>query len=185
MKYLLPLVAVIALGAGCSNAPTPAVAPQPAAVAPSEPPPRNALEAALQAKRDAAETSSPSTSASSTPTQLDAKDLQPAVAYIRAGRLSALDKVTLQKKLIEPATAYYNEKEKKLVSIMITAPETSKLSFDVVFIMKDGSNESFGYGSLGEDTFYWVPDCMDAESCNFSPAFIKKYPQITVKYGVK
>lgn len=57
MKYLLPLVALIALGAGCSNAPAPAVAPQPAAVAPSEPPPRNALEAALRAQRDAAATS--------------------------------------------------------------------------------------------------------------------------------
>lgn len=109
-------------------------------------------------------------------------DLQPVVAYIHPELLTTQDRAVLQTKLIAPVTDFYNETAKNVVSILITVPQKAKDSFDTVIIMKDGRTDTFGYGSKGVDTYWWVPDCLTTDNCHFTQTFKAKYPDIVKGY---
>jgi hypothetical protein len=114
----------------------------------------------------------------SAPQEPASADLKPAVAFIRPGLLTPQNKAILQKKLVEPITAFHNEKIKNVVALLITVPSTPTMDYTVVIITKDGGTEEFGFSLKGENTRWWLPTCMDADDCGFTTAFKTKYPEI-------
>lgn len=107
--------------------------------------------------------------------------LAPAVAFVRGGLLNEKggEKLELQKKLVEPLMAYYNEDTKKIQSITIEVPSVKGSPYVINTVMH-GENGygvmSFEYGLRGSSLEYWKPSC--EENCQFSEKFKAKYPQL-------
>lgn len=107
----------------------------------------------------------------------------PIVQYERPGLLFGTEKgekelKNLEEKLIAPMSDYYNEKEIKLVAILITIPTEIGETYEVSTIAVPNSSGSGGFlfGKRELDYGYWKPECMGP--CDFSEFFKNKYPQI-------
>lgn len=106
----------------------------------------------------------------------------PIVQYERHGLLFGTEKgekelKKLEEKLISPLTDYYNEKEIKLIAIIITIPTDIGIPYDVNTVSVPGvGSGGFIFGKRELDYDFWKPECMGP--CEFSELFKKKYPQI-------
>ena len=116
------------------------------------------------------------------PLLIEPVDLAPAVTYLQEGLLRSQDKNILQTRLIAPLTAYYNETEKYIIAVAITVPQKLGAPYSILAIDKNGGHDEFSFGQFGKDYETWIPDCMSAADCNFSPAFKAKYPEIVSKF---
>ncbi|GBE17204.1 hypothetical protein BMS3Abin15_01041 [bacterium BMS3Abin15] len=100
----------------------------------------------------------------------------PVVVYERPGLLTPAEKTNLEKKMVNPFFAYYNEEEINYVTMSVEVPINPGEAYSVLAIYKNGGSMGFLFGERGGDYDYWEPECMN--DCPFSDAFRAQYPQI-------
>lgn len=127
----------------------------------------------------ASPTHSPSLTATC-PTPADVSDSLsqslPVVTYDQPGSFTEADKEELNRKIIQPFFAYYNETEINYIAMVIYKKPSATYEYSFTAIHKNGGTQGSVIFQKDSAFVYWTPTCM--EPCEFTPAYRAKYPEV-------
>jgi hypothetical protein len=101
----------------------------------------------------------------------------PEIITLNEDALLDQDREYLETHLIEPFTLYYeNPAITNLLSLTITVPDAFREPYKIEANFSGGEEAGLLFGSFGEVTEYWMPECMD--TCPYSEEFKAAYPSL-------
>jgi len=107
----------------------------------------------------------------------------PVVQFVPGGLFTKLEKSEIDRKIIGPLVDYENDKEIRIVAVLITKltnKSNSPYEYDFQALYKDGVYHGFVFNKEPDGTFkFQRPNCRE---CEFSDAYKRKYPEIVKNY---